>query len=103
PLLHSTPRRPPGSTPFPYTTLFRSCAAAITRLPYRWQISIGKYFGLLLHKIARSRRHVAEVNIGLCFPEQSPAEQAQLVRQIFIEIGRASCRERVWRSGGALS
>src|SRR5690606_35927023 len=82
---------------------FIGCAAAITRLPYRWQISIGKYFGLLLHKIARSRRHVAEVNIRLCFPEQSPAEQAQLVRQIFIEIGRASCRERVWRSGGALS
>lgn len=66
---------------------FIGFAAAVTRLPYRWQISIGKFFGLLLHKIARSRRHVAEVNIRLCFPEQSPAEQAQLVRQVFIDNG----------------
>ena len=30
----------------------------LTRLPYRWQLAIGKRIGLILHKVARSRRHV---------------------------------------------
>ncbi len=61
--------------------------AAMSYLPYRLQLGIGRAIGVLLHKVARSRRHVTEVNIGLCFPEKSAAEQAQLVRQIFIDNG----------------
>ena len=60
---------------------------ALTRLPYRWQLQIGKTLGLLLHAVGRSRRHVAEVNIRLCFPDKSEQEQAELVRQIFIDNG----------------
>ena len=60
---------------------------ALTRLPYRWQLQIGKTLGLLLHTVGRSRRHVAEVNIRLCFPDKSEQEQAKLVRQIFIDNG----------------
>lgn len=67
--------------------LFMGVLAAITFLPYRVQLSIGKGVGLLAHKVARSRRHVAEVNIGLCFPEKSTEEQAKLVRQTFIDNG----------------
>lgn len=59
----------------------------LTRLPYRWQLAIGKRIGLILHKVARSRRHITEVNIRLCFPEKSAEEQAALVRQIFIDNG----------------
>ena len=62
-------------------------AVLLTRLPYKAQLSIGKTVGLLLHKVARSRRHIAEVNIRLCFPEKTASEQAQLVRQIFIDNG----------------
>lgn len=67
--------------------LFIAVAAALTRLPYRWQIALGSGIGLLLHKVARSRRHVADVNIRLCFPEKTAAEQAALVRQVFIDNG----------------
>lgn len=59
--------------------------SAITFLPWRAQLALGKGVGLLLHKVLRSRRHVAEVNIALCFPELSAAEQAALVRQTFID------------------
>ena len=59
----------------------------LTRLPYSWQISIGRSMGLLLHKVARSRRHIAEVNVSLCYPELSAQDQAALVRQIFIDNG----------------
>lgn len=69
------------------TWLFIAIAALLAQLPYRTQLRIGTGIGLLLHKAARSRRHIAEVNIGLCFPEKSAREQAQLVRQIFIDNG----------------
>lgn len=59
----------------------------LTRLPYQVQLFLGKQVGLLLHKVAKSRRHIAEVNVRLCFPEKSAAEQADLVRQIFIDNG----------------
>ncbi|MEK9711654.1 MAG: LpxL/LpxP family Kdo(2)-lipid IV(A) lauroyl/palmitoleoyl acyltransferase [Thalassolituus sp.] len=59
----------------------------LTRLPYSWQLGIGKGIGLLLHKVAGSRRRIAEVNMDICFPEKTPAERAALVRQIFIDNG----------------
>lgn len=59
--------------------------ATITLLPWRWQLGLGKGMGLFMHKVLRSRRHVAEVNIRLCFPELSAPEQAALVRQTFID------------------
>ena len=59
----------------------------LTRLPYSWQLIIGKRIGLILHKVAKSRRRIAEVNIRICFPDKSDDEQAALVRQIFIDNG----------------
>lgn len=59
----------------------------LTRLPYRWQLGIGKGIGLLLHKVAGSRRNITEVNIRLCFPEKTSAERQALVRQTFIDNG----------------
>ena len=53
-------------------------------VPYKMQLSIGKGLGILLHKVLKSRRRVAEVNIRLCFPELSAEEQAKLVRENFI-------------------
>lgn len=59
----------------------------LTRLPYRAQLQLGKGLGLLMHKLAVSRRHIVEVNIRLCFPEKSAQEQTALVRQVFIDNG----------------
>lgn len=60
---------------------------AVTRLPWRWQLVIGKILGLALYKLGKSRRHVTQVNFELCFPEKSPQEREAMVRQTFINNG----------------
>lgn len=71
----------------------------IARLPFNWQMAIGRGIGRLSYRLARSRRHVCETNIALCFPELSAAEQQTLVHDTFIsngigimEVGLAWCR-----------
>lgn len=72
---------------------------ALAQLPFAWQASIGKGIGLISHALARRRRHICEVNIGLCFPELTEQQQRHLVRETFIsngigvmEVGMAWCR-----------
>ena len=60
----------------------------IARLPYRWQMSTGSMLGRLLYHAARHRRHVAEVNIRLCFPELSETAQQQMLAQHFVSLGK---------------
>ncbi len=59
----------------------------VAQLPIRLQWWLGKIAGLLAWKLARSRRHIAEVNIRLCFPELNQQQQAALVRNTFIANG----------------
>ncbi|RBP29133.1 KDO2-lipid IV(A) lauroyltransferase [Marinobacter pelagius] len=59
----------------------------VAQLPIRLQWWLGKLAGLLAWKLARSRRHITEVNIGLCFPELTEQQQAALVRKAFIANG----------------
>ncbi|GGY50569.1 lipid A biosynthesis lauroyltransferase [Bacterioplanes sanyensis] len=59
----------------------------MTRLPFKTQLWVGRHIGLLLHRVGKQRRHIAEVNIQLCFPEKTQAERQALVRQIFIDNG----------------
>lgn len=56
-------------------------------LPWPVKYWLGRQLGKLGLLVAKSRRHITEVNISLCFPEQSPAEQRQLVKDIFIANG----------------
>jgi Kdo2-lipid IVA lauroyltransferase/acyltransferase len=72
----------------------------LAHLPFSWQMGIGKALGLLMYHLARSRRHICEVNIALCFPELSAADQKKLVRDTFMsngigvmEIGLSWCRK----------
>ncbi|MGH8062608.1 MAG: LpxL/LpxP family Kdo(2)-lipid IV(A) lauroyl/palmitoleoyl acyltransferase [Pseudoxanthomonas sp.] len=62
-------------------------ATLLARLPWRLQRVLGHWLGGLLHAVSRDRRHVAERNIALCFPELDPAQQAALVRNSFSELG----------------
>lgn len=82
------------------TWLGYACIWALAHLPFSWQMATGKALGLLMYHVARSRRHICEVNIAICFPELSPAEQQKLVRDTFIsngigvmEIGLSWCRK----------
>jgi KDO2-lipid IV(A) lauroyltransferase len=52
----------------------------VAQLPYRWQLKLGRGLGWITFRLARHRRHIAERNIALCFPQLSAAEQAQMVR-----------------------
>ncbi|MEE4108112.1 MAG: LpxL/LpxP family Kdo(2)-lipid IV(A) lauroyl/palmitoleoyl acyltransferase [Halieaceae bacterium] len=59
----------------------------IATLPFRAKLVAGKYLGLLAMRLGRMRRHVVETNIRLCFPELDTAQQAALVREVFIQNG----------------
>ncbi len=57
------------------------------RLPWLLQRAIGRGIGWLALHLAGSRRHAAEVNIRLCFPEQDEAWRRQLLRDSFDALG----------------
>jgi len=59
----------------------------IVLLPYRWQSLIGTAFGRLACRLAHKRRHIASVNLRLCFPELGDAERQQLLRRHFEALG----------------
>ena len=65
------------------TWLGLGCLYALCLLPYRFQIHLGKYLGDLMYLVFRSRRHITEVNIRLCFPEKSLQQQKHMVREVF--------------------
>jgi len=58
-------------------------------LPLAWQNPLGQALGLAFYVLGRERRRVAEINIGLCFPELSPNERRRLVRRHFRAFGRS--------------
>ncbi len=52
-------------------------------LPFRTGLRFGRQLGRILHKLMKSRRKIAEVNIAICFPDLSHEERAALVLEIF--------------------
>ncbi|MEE4379745.1 MAG: LpxL/LpxP family Kdo(2)-lipid IV(A) lauroyl/palmitoleoyl acyltransferase [Candidatus Competibacteraceae bacterium] len=61
----------------------------IARLPIAVQLGLGSFLGRLFGRLNRYRRHVADVNLALCFPELSTAERAALVDNHFAAAGMA--------------
>jgi KDO2-lipid IV(A) lauroyltransferase len=59
----------------------------LTRLPYRWQLVIGRLIGRLGYQLAQRRRHIANTNLQLCFPQLTEVERQQLVRHHFESLG----------------
>lgn len=58
-------------------------------LPFRLQLALGTVLGWLLYALLPSRRHVADVNLRICFPECTAAERRRLVRRHFTSLGIA--------------
>lgn len=52
-------------------------------LPHSVLICLGDNIGRLLYYFLKGRRHVVEVNADLCFPEFSPEEKKQFVKDVF--------------------
>jgi len=70
--------------------LFLRTVAALP-LPLIWLI--GGALGTLLYYFMSGRRHIALTNIRACFPEQSPAQQQQLVHahfRVFVQAALAT-------------
>jgi Kdo2-lipid IVA lauroyltransferase/acyltransferase len=72
----------------------------LAQLPLRAQWWLGTGVGELAWRLIPRRRHIAEVNIGLCFPELDARQQRSLVRRAFhsngigiLEIGLAWFRK----------
>ena len=58
-------------------------------LPFGLQMAIGRGLGRLGYHCARGRRHICEVNLGLCFPSMGEAERRRLLRRNFASYGIA--------------
>lgn len=61
----------------------------LVKLPYRWQLCLGKYLGLLIMRMANNAKRIANINLKLCFPELNDNEREKLLRASFINIGIA--------------
>ncbi|MGD8313025.1 MAG: LpxL/LpxP family Kdo(2)-lipid IV(A) lauroyl/palmitoleoyl acyltransferase [Gammaproteobacteria bacterium] len=59
----------------------------LCRLPYPWQIAVGRRLGRLSLQLARRRRGIAETNLSLCFPEWTVAERRRLLEEHFVSLG----------------
>jgi KDO2-lipid IV(A) lauroyltransferase len=60
----------------------------IAGLPLPWIHALGALIGGLLWRIPNTVRHLAAINLSLCFPELTPAEHGRLLRQTLIETGK---------------
>ncbi|MBZ4194366.1 MAG: lysophospholipid acyltransferase family protein [Candidatus Contendobacter sp.] len=61
----------------------------IAGLPLPWIHALGALIGGLLWRIPNTVRHLAAINLSLCFPELTPAEHGRLLRQTLIETGKS--------------
>jgi len=56
-------------------------------LPYGLALGFGRLLGRLGCRLIPRRRHIAQVNLQLCFPELSETERTRLVRRHFESLG----------------
>lgn len=61
----------------------------VVQLPYRLLLILGRGLGVLMYRLARSRRHIARRNLQLCFPEMNEKERERLLRANFASTGIA--------------
>lgn len=59
----------------------------LAKLPFPVQMALGRRLGDLTYMILRQRRHVAEVNLKICFPEYTPVQRQTVLRDHFRSVG----------------
>ncbi|GAB4393763.1 MAG: lipid A biosynthesis lauroyl acyltransferase [Gammaproteobacteria bacterium] len=74
-----------------FTWLGIGVLRSISQLPFGWQLGLGKCIGTLCFYTMRRRRHIAQVNLQLCFPELTAQQRLALLRQNFQSTGIALC------------
>ena len=74
----------------------------VTRLPFGWQMAAGSLIGALALRLAGRRRHIAAVNLRLCFPDRSEDERQRLLKAHFDALGKGVVeRALAWWGGSA--
>ena len=56
-------------------------------LPLRIQLLIGRIIGRLMYKFEKRRRHIASINIDLCFPKLNTKDKKRLLKKNFESVG----------------
>jgi KDO2-lipid IV(A) lauroyltransferase len=64
-------------------------------LPARALGALGSGLGALLYPLASHRRHVADTNLGLCFPDWGTDQRRRVLRAHFRALGRSTLLETV--------
>jgi KDO2-lipid IV(A) lauroyltransferase len=59
----------------------------IARLPFRALMMLGRLLGVLTRLLPGERRHVAQRNLQLCFPELDAAQRDRLLRASLADLG----------------
>jgi KDO2-lipid IV(A) lauroyltransferase len=69
------------------TWMLLAAMHAVARLPFAWQLAIGKRLGRVLARLKRREYRTAERNLTVCFPELTADERAALLRRHFEAAG----------------
>ncbi|MES9993400.1 MAG: LpxL/LpxP family Kdo(2)-lipid IV(A) lauroyl/palmitoleoyl acyltransferase [Candidatus Thiodiazotropha sp.] len=56
-------------------------------LPYRTALQLGRVAGKLVYHASPKRRHIAAVNLGICFPQLDEEQRERLLRDHFHSLG----------------
>ena len=70
-------------------------------LPYPVQMWLGRRIGDLAYPLLRHRRHVADVNLRLCFPALDESERRRLLREHFRSVGMGAMETLICWWGSA--
>lgn len=73
-------------------------------LPVRAQRRVGRRLGRCMLRLAKRRRHIAETNLRLCFPDRDEAARAELLADHFESLGIGFTETALswWASGRRL-
>ena len=67
--------------------LLMAIIVPLAYLPLRWQFWLGRKLGILLYKVAGTRRRDTLINLRLAFPEKPEAERELMAKQVFVNQG----------------
>ena len=59
----------------------------VAALPFKAKLIAGRCLGFLVFHLVKKRRHTAQTNVRLCFPELNTAQQEKMVHDIFVANG----------------
>jgi KDO2-lipid IV(A) lauroyltransferase len=87
--MSATTKTSPGTSGFRQGIVraYYASMRLFVRLPFRWQIAIGKGFGRAAGALAGPRRKVVARNLAVCFPELSEGARKRLAREHFAALG----------------